>query len=52
MECKGCKYDIPGDCANRDMGEDGYWHFPEGDCWEEIDETLDTQLPQNHGGRL
>lgn len=32
--CKGCKHERPGDCANKVFGEDGYWHWPEGDCWE------------------
>ena len=35
INCTGCKYDLPGDCAAKTMGEDGYWHFPEGDCYEE-----------------
>lgn len=31
--CTGCKFDIPGDCSNRHIGDDGYMHFPEGHCW-------------------
>ena len=34
VTCTGCKHDIPGDCANRHIGDDGYLHFPEGDCKE------------------
>jgi len=33
-DCEGCKHDSPGDCQKREMGEDGYLHFPEGDCYE------------------
>lgn len=32
--CEGCRYHSPGECANRYVGEDGYMHFPEGECWE------------------
>jgi hypothetical protein len=31
----GCVHEIPGDCKQRRMGEDGYLHFPEGECREE-----------------
>lgn len=32
--CKGCKHSGPGNCAISEIGEDGYYHLPEGDCWE------------------
>lgn len=33
--CAGCKHHIPimADCRLRYWGEDGWLHFPEGDCW-------------------
>lgn len=38
--CMGCKNDLPGDCSARTTGEDGYLHFPEGDCYTV---TLDSE---------
>lgn len=34
--CTGCMYDMPGDCATRVPGEDGYLHFPEEPCFTEV----------------
>ncbi len=33
IDCRGCKYDIPGDCLAREF-VDGWYRFPEGNCWE------------------
>lgn len=32
IDCSGCLHDIPGDCAARSLGSDGYLHFPAGGC--------------------
>lgn len=35
--CTGCKHDIPGGCMKSYWGEDGWLHFPEGNCKETDD---------------
>jgi hypothetical protein len=32
--CTDCRHDMPGDCAARSVGEDGYLHFPEEPCYQ------------------
>ena len=35
--CRGCRNHNPvtSDCLLREIGEDGYYHYPDGDCWKE-----------------
>jgi len=37
QECITCRINIQGDCRKRTIGEDGYLHFPEGDCHEPME---------------
>ena len=32
--CNTCRHNLPGDCAKRSIGEDGYLHFPPDGCHE------------------
>lgn len=32
--CTDCRNDIPGDCAARTVGDDGYMHWPDEPCYQ------------------
>lgn len=43
VDCSGCTHDLPGDCAKRYFGDDGYYHFPEGNCKEVLDDLTEKE---------
>jgi hypothetical protein len=48
-DCKTCRHNVPetAGCAKREIGEDGYYHFPADGCHEAQLEAEAATLPRN-----